>query len=261
VLLPLVAFPPVFYTLGTGQNALLTASLFGAATLLIDRRAVMAGVLFGALCYKPHLGILVPVALAATGQWRAFVAAGATATALLALSVATFGWDTWAAFSTAMADAHNVYETGVSRAGMASPFGAALLLGCGPSIAYAIQMAATLAMIAAVFLVWRRGLSLPSRAAVLASATPVAVPVVMFYDLMLSGIALAWLARWGRENSWPWWLQFGITVLFGATLGSGNFDPDSHLLVPPFVAIGTVVLAVSVARVEVAAVRAGPELA
>jgi hypothetical protein len=42
VVVPLLAFPPVFWTLGLGQNAFLTAALFGAGTLYIDRRPVVA---------------------------------------------------------------------------------------------------------------------------------------------------------------------------------------------------------------------------
>ena len=46
-----------------------------------------------------------------------------------------------------------------------------------------------------VFIVWWRNLSLPLRAASLAAATLVAVPVAIFYDLMLGTIAVCWLAR------------------------------------------------------------------
>jgi hypothetical protein len=250
MLLLLVAFPPVFFTLGTGQNAFLTAALFGAATLLIDHRAVVAGVLFGTLCYKPHFGVLVPVALVASGQWRAFLAAGVTVVVLGAVSVGMFGWDTWRAFFMALADAHSVYETGVSRAGMASPFGAAMALGCRPCLAYAIQAVATLAMVIVVFLAWYRGLSLASRAALLAAATPIAIPVVMFYDLMLSGIALTWLVRWGSENGMPRWLQFWAPLIFCTSLVSGNFNPDSHLPIAALIAGGTLTLGIIAAIVE-----------
>ena len=97
-LVPVLAFPAVFWTLGLGQNAFLTAALFGAATLCIDRRPITAGLLFGALCYKPHFGLLVPVALAAGGHWRAFAAAFAAAAALCSFSLMLFGWPTWSDF-------------------------------------------------------------------------------------------------------------------------------------------------------------------
>jgi hypothetical protein len=73
----------------------LTAALFGAATLLIDGRPVPAGLLFGMLCYKPHLGLLIPVALAAGRRWRAFTAAVAAVLGLCAFSAVLFGVDTW----------------------------------------------------------------------------------------------------------------------------------------------------------------------
>lgn len=38
----LLAFPAVFWTLGLGQNSFLTAALFGAGLLCIDRRAILA---------------------------------------------------------------------------------------------------------------------------------------------------------------------------------------------------------------------------
>lgn len=249
-LVPLLAFPAVFFNLGAGQNAFLTAALLGGATLLLDRRPTVAGVLFGALCYKPHFGLLVPVALAAARYWRAFAAATVTVAALVALSFLAFGWDTWHAFLGAVAGAHTIYETRITPAGIASPFGVALLLARDPHQAYLVQAAATLAMVVTVWLVWRRVPSLPIRAAVLAAATPLAVPIVLFYDLMLSGVALLWLVRWGQERGFPVWLRCSVALLFCATLAAGNYDPQSHLLIAPLVAIGTFALAVAAAMKE-----------
>jgi alpha-1,2-mannosyltransferase len=249
-LLRLLAFPAVFYTIGTGQNAFLTAALFGAATLLVDGRPVLAGMLFGALCYKPHFGLLVPVALAAGGRWKCFAAAAMTAAALIGVSVLTFGLGTWRAFFAAAAGAHRIYETSISHAGMATPFGVVLLLGGSPALACELQAIAALAMISAVGLVWRRGQSLPIRAAVLAAATPIALPVVLFYDLMLSGIALAWLVRWGQQHGFPAWSRTMIATLYGATSLSGNFDPHSYTMTTPLIAAGTVVLALLAAAAE-----------
>lgn len=64
-MLPVLAFPAVLWTVGLGQNAFLTAALFGAFTLMVDRRPLLAGIVLGLLCYKPHFGMLVPVALLA----------------------------------------------------------------------------------------------------------------------------------------------------------------------------------------------------
>ena len=111
---PVLAYPAVFWTLGLGQNAFLTAALLGGTTLLLDKRPVLAGVLLGLLCYKPHLALLAPVALAAGGRWRSFAAAAATVAAVVGLSVALFGLDTWRAYLTALADRRRCMKPGGS---------------------------------------------------------------------------------------------------------------------------------------------------
>jgi alpha-1,2-mannosyltransferase len=195
-LLVLLAFPMAFWNIGLGQNAFLTAGLFGMATLLIDRRPIVAGLVFGFLCYKPHFGLLIPVALAAGGYWRSFAAAAVSAGLLVLASLALYGWDTWHDFLATAGASHTVYESGrILFAGFTSPFGAVRLLGGPVALAYAVQTAASLAAAMLVFIVWWRNLSLPLRAASLAAATVVAVPVAIFYDLMLGTVAVCWLAR------------------------------------------------------------------
>ncbi len=70
-----LAFPAVFWTVTHGQTSFLTTSLFCWGLLQLRRRPVLAGILFGVLTFKPHLGLLLPVALVAGGHWRAIVAA------------------------------------------------------------------------------------------------------------------------------------------------------------------------------------------
>ncbi|HWC93066.1 MAG TPA: glycosyltransferase family 87 protein, partial [Pseudolabrys sp.] len=97
-LLLTAAFPAVFVNLGHGQNGFLTAGLFGMALAVLERRPVLAGILFGLLSYKPQFGVLIPLVLAASGRWRAFAAAAATV-ALMTLAVtAAFGSEVWSAF-------------------------------------------------------------------------------------------------------------------------------------------------------------------
>src|SRR5579864_8412733 len=160
-LVPLLAFPIVFWNFGWGQNAFLTAALFGAATLLIDRKPTIAGLLFGAVCYKPHFGILIPVALAAGRHWRAFAAAAVSTAGLTLASLLLFGVETWRDFFTALGGSHATFEAGIVKLwAFVTPYGAVLLLGGGSTAAYAVQIAATGAAIIFVGWVWFRGLSL-----------------------------------------------------------------------------------------------------
>src|ERR1700730_5226658 len=105
-IIPVLAFPAAFWTIGLGQNSFLTAALFGAGTLWIDRRPILAGLCFGALCYKPHFALLVPVALLAGRHWRALAASLGSVAALCGLSLIAFGWETWQGFVAAAAESH-----------------------------------------------------------------------------------------------------------------------------------------------------------
>jgi hypothetical protein len=69
---------------------------------------------------------------------------------------------------------------------------------------------------------------LPVRAAVLLAATPVAVPVLMFYDLMLVLVALVWLSRMKFADGTPKWLTAGSIVVFLGPLLSGNLSTNGH---------------------------------
>lgn len=203
---PVLAFTPLFWTIGLGQNAFLSAALLAGGTLLVDRRPLLAGLLFGLLCYKPHLGLLVPIALAAGGRWRCFGAAGATVAAVMAASWLLYGSATWVAYLHSFLGSGQTYGSGrIAFAGMVSPFGAARLAGLPVALALAVQGAAGLSAAAAVAWVWRRSHSQAVRSATLLAATMLAAPVLLLYDQMITLVALAWLAREVRmAGALPW---------------------------------------------------------
>jgi alpha-1,2-mannosyltransferase len=58
-LLLALAFPAVLINFGHGQNGFLTAALLAAALVKLERRPLIAGVLFGLLAYKPQFGLLI----------------------------------------------------------------------------------------------------------------------------------------------------------------------------------------------------------
>lgn len=240
---PLLAFPSVFWTLGLGQNAFLTAALFGGALLLIDRRPILAGILFGLLCYKPHFGLLVPVALAAGSRWRAFAAAGLAATAMVALSAAIFGWQSWQAFIAIIGGSHATYESGrIDLSGFVTLFGAIRLIGGSPHLAYAVQGLGSLAAVILVAIAWRLELSLAIRAAVLAAATLLAVPLALVYDFLLAGLAIAWLIRAGSEKGFLPWEKITLAAAFLTPLLSRNVGSAWHVPLAPMAVIALMIL-------------------
>lgn len=94
-----LAFPAAFWNAGCGQNGFLSAALIAGGLAALERRPVLAGVLFGLMTYKPHLGLMIPLALMAGGCWRALWAAALTALGVAAASLLAFGPEAWFAFA------------------------------------------------------------------------------------------------------------------------------------------------------------------
>jgi hypothetical protein len=112
-------------------------------------------------------------------------------------------------------------------------------------MAYRVQAVTILAAAALVAYVWRRGLSLPIRAATLAAATLAALPVALFYDLMLSAIATAWLLRADGRYRLAEWEKIVLAGLFLLTLNPRSFSEILHLPIGPLVTLGFIAFVVA----------------
>jgi hypothetical protein len=195
-LLIALAFPAVFINLGQAHNGFLTAALFGAALVQLDRRPWLAGVLLGLLAYKPQLGLLIPLVLIATGRWRA-IAAAVTTVALLALAVTlAFGTEVWSAFLASTKFTRIIVleqgDTGWHK--IQSVFSWVRLWGGGITLAYVMQGAATLAVATSLVWLWRSRAAFPLKAAALIVGCVLATPYSLDYDLMLLAPVIAFLA-------------------------------------------------------------------
>lgn len=252
--IPVLASPAVFWTLGLGQNSFLTGVLFGGATVLLDRRPIVAGLLFGALCYKPHFGLLVPLALASGRHWRAFAAAVGAVAALCLASLLLFGWETWQAYLVAFTASPELYAAGQAAkfSGQITPFGAALQLGLGPGAAREFQLCAAMFSALLVWWIWRRKASVPVRSAALIAATLIAVPLALLYDLTLSLVAIAWLVRAGRAEEFLPCEKVILAMTFLVPLYQIQIGELTHLSPAPFAIAGLLALCVIHARREFA---------
>ena len=196
------AFPAVFVNLAHGQNGFLTAALIGGAMVLLDRRPVVAGLLIGLLAYKPQFGVLIPLVLAATGRWRTFAAAAATVLSLCAISTGFFGAEIWSAFL----NSGELTRTVVLESGntgwekIQSLFSALRALGAPPEAAYAAQGALILGLAASLVWLWRSPAANEIKAAGLITASLLATPYLMDYDLMALAPAIAFFAAHGLAN-------------------------------------------------------------
>jgi arabinofuranan 3-O-arabinosyltransferase len=103
-------FPAVIANALVGQTAFLSTALIGGALVFMDTQPIWAGLLLGLLTYKPHLGLLFPIALAVSGRWRVFFTAGIVAALLAAVSWAVFGSESWVAFASGIS--HSLVSDG-----------------------------------------------------------------------------------------------------------------------------------------------------
>jgi len=81
-----------------GQNGFYTASLLTGGLMLLQRNKVAAGILFGLLTVKPHLGIALAAALLLWREWRVIAVTCATAASLAIGATISFGPGIWSAF-------------------------------------------------------------------------------------------------------------------------------------------------------------------
>ena len=223
--------PVVLICLGHGQNAFLTASLLGAGMLLLDTRPWLAGMLLGALVYKPQFAVLIPVLILARGNLRAFIAAGLTVTALCLLTLAIWGWPVWQAFFDSLPlTRHVIIEAGTTGwAKIQSPFAAIRQWGGSIPLAYGVQAVVTLCAIIAAALIARRG-STELRGAVALSAALLCTPYVLDYDHVLLGVAIAFVAadmlKRGTLRWEPTWLAYAwLAPLFGRAVSDLTLIP------------------------------------
>jgi hypothetical protein len=237
------AFPAVLGNFVAGQNGFLSAALLGGALLMLVERPILAGTLLGILTFKPHLGLLVPIALIAGGHWRAFVSAGTVAALLTVASAAAFGIDAWLAFVANIGHTSQAFlSDGWADWGkLQTAFGLTRVFGGPESVAWTIQAIVALVAAIAVFSVWRDRVGYDIKAAALATGALAATPYLYMYDLVVLAVPLAFLLRSARATGFLSYEQAGIGL-------AGLLVLIFPLLTAPVGFAAVVVVAMLVAR-------------
>jgi arabinofuranan 3-O-arabinosyltransferase len=197
------AFPAVVANFFVGQNGFLSAALLGGALILIERRqTLLAGVLIGLLAYKPHLGLLIPVALIAGGEWRTIATAAIVAVLIAAAAWLTFGTESWLGFLGHIGQSSQaVFADGKADWGkLQTAFGAVRTLGGSETLAWAAQGFVALLAAVAVAALWRSDAAYALKAAALGTGALLVTPYLYMYDLAVLAVPLAFLIRLGRAQ-------------------------------------------------------------
>lgn len=213
-----IAFPVVLTNALIGHNGFLTAALVGGSLLFMPTRPVLAGVCLGLLTYKPQFGVLFPLILIATGQWRVIVSAGVVTALIAAIAWLAFGTESWLGFvhGLSMVEQAFLSEGRADWGKLQSLFATVRYLGGSERLAWALQMALTATVVVTLVVLWRSRVRYCLKAAALAAGALLATPYLFFYDVMVLAVAVAFLVRDGlRRGFGPYdWPLLALTFAF-----------------------------------------------
>lgn len=217
--------PAALSSIGYGQFAILTASLYIAGLLAVENRPARSGILLGLVAIKPQNGLLGPIALIARGQVRSLLWGAATVAVLAVTITLAMGPAVWVSFfrqapaimnSIVIAPFPQDWELrGVSVFWMARSLGASV------DLAWWVQTAGALLAVLVCFLSWRRaGTNRVALVTLTAILTVFMVPYGLLYDLSAVSIMTCWLA-WQRGRItlvdgmvWTWPLYCQLVGVF-----------------------------------------------
>jgi hypothetical protein len=194
-----LAVPCTFINVLDGQNGFLTAALIGGTLFLLPTRPVLSGICLGLLTYKPQYGLLFPLVLIATFEWKVFFAAGVTAVALALASWFAFGTESWQAFFHWMPMFSQAFLTEGKAPWwkLQSIFALVRYFGGSELLGWTFQWVMTGSVAVCVALIWRSTVRYSLKAASLAAATLLTTPYLFVYDMTVLAIAVAYLVRIG----------------------------------------------------------------
>ncbi len=197
-LIAAIASPAALKNFQLGYNGFLTAGLIGSSLVLLERRPWLSGVVLGVLTYKPQFGVLFPLALLVSRNWRALAGAMASGLIISIAAALVFGFRTWPAF---MATLLNRTPGLSALAGvelrLESVYGLLYWAGAGARLAWAVHLLVALGTALAVCAVWARPIPHPLKAATLCIGSLLVSPYALVYDLCILSIAVAFLIQDG----------------------------------------------------------------
>jgi Glycosyltransferase family 87 len=233
-----LAFPPAIICGIIGQNSFLAAAIMMLALAHVGPKPFKAGLIFGLLIFKPHLGILIPVALIAGREWRIFAGATVSTLGLMLGSLVLFGWASWTGFFALLPLYGNIAADGlVSWNKMASVYAALRLIGVPEMLAWIMHGGVALSAVAILWRTWATSKDIGVRGITLVSATLLISPYLYVYDQMILFAAIALLWQRGIDQRWLFAI-YGLSILSLV----GSFVPSTMITPSPLVAIIPLVL-------------------
>lgn len=197
----LAAAPATAVNLGYGQSGYLMAALLIGGLRLMDKRPILAGILFGVLTYKPQFMILLPFVLLAQRRWKVLISSVVMTAGLHVLSVALYGVEPWVIyfnkivpFQTMLFDASPIDDGFKMNSTFVTLFAAVRNLGGSLALSYGLSALAAVAGIAGTIYACRKNIPSDLRDAVIVSALFLSTPYAHVYDFpILMGAVVSYL--------------------------------------------------------------------
>ncbi len=183
-----------------GHNGFLTAGLIGLSLVFVERRPWLSGILFGLLTYKPQFGVLFPLALLASRNWRALCWATASSVVLSAAAAAAFGYQGWPSFIDLLWHRNSTLSPDGVELELDSIYGLLYWAGISTWLSWTVHLAVAVVVAIAVCAVWAKPIPHSLKAAILCIGALTVTPYVLRYDLCILSIPVAFLVKDGLSR-------------------------------------------------------------
>jgi hypothetical protein len=204
------------HTIMLGQNGFLSASALAGGLLLLERRPKLAGIMFGLLAIKPHLGLAVAVFLLVRREWTAIAATVSTIAILIAATLVLWGPEVWRQYFAASQEITSIVAhraDSVIAHKMQSVFAAAVDHVSVTTALVIHTMVAFAALLMMIVTVLRRA-EFPVQIASVIAASLLVTPYSFLYDATVLTAAAACLLA-ARPSERERWVLLGAMMLPG----------------------------------------------
>jgi hypothetical protein len=212
----LILAPAVTINIWCGQTGFLITVFLIGGLIQVDRRPVLAGILFGMLSIKPQLGLLLPVMLALTGRWRTIAAAAATIALLAAAAGLVFGPKVWTAYvNDAMPTQTAIMLKDFEHFMVHMPTAFMSMRSARLPLSVAIwaqALVSAFALLAVVWTFWRRREGDLSNA-LLVTATFLVTPYAFNYDMVAFGWVAIKLMDRNDNDAWDYGILLAVLAV------------------------------------------------
>ena len=201
-----LAFPAIYSVIYYGQNSFLTTALTILALINIERRAILSGITLGLLTIKPHMAIVLIIALIAGRHWRALITTLLSSITLAYLSYLVLGSAVWVKFfEIPKVAAHLLENHLLSWNSMTSIFVSAKILGASNLLAYTTHFIFSAIMLIIMITTWRKSNDIGLKSSIATLSTLTFSPYMFDYELIFLSIPLVFLTAHSIKHGWLRW--------------------------------------------------------